>query len=369
MQKMSAPGRHSRHAKAPSRPTQWYGLALTLLLAGAAAGFSFYMYPSPGAATLADHNGTGIDKIPNIAAVLGQGQVASFAPMPDPVVTATASARPVKKKAPAKPKKPVPALSSSPAPTSSASSASSAVNNSATPLGGANYAGSLVMNETGSQLTSWNATSTFCPEQSWQVPNGTVGTDSSGDLTETVTGGTGSCVALISPGSYSSAVIEADIDFPALPGSSGTIADWTSCWLTNGAEWPQDGELDAVEAEPVTAVNAVAWHSGTNGNEFSASTDDFFATKLPKESSNLTPGWHTVDIVYTQGFMAVYYDGQQYTTYSSSNVTGDPLNLYITTSVTPDISSIEQQLGGPPKNSDSSPATIAVKYVKVWSYK
>jgi hypothetical protein len=30
---------------------------------------------------------------------------------------------------------------------------------------------------------------------------------------------------------------------------------------------------------------------------------------------------------------------------------------------------MEQQIGGPPLNSDSSPATLAVKYVRVWSYR
>jgi hypothetical protein len=380
MLRTAAPGRHSsgRHsrpakadptpAKADDRNVKWHGPALTLLLAVTAAGFSFAMYPAPGVTALSARHGFSVVTVPNLANLLGQGEVSSFAPLPAPIVTATASATPKKAKAKPKPK-PAPSHSQ-PASSTSSPTSSSPVNNSGTALGGAaNYAGSLELSESGSQLTSWNQTSSFCSEQSWEVGNGTVSTDSSGDATETVNGSDGSCVALVSPQSYSSAVIEADIDFPAVPGSSGTIADWTSFWLTNGAAWPQDGELDAVEAEPVTGVNAVAWHSGSNGNEFSASTDDFFDTKLPKNGPNLTPGWHTVDIVYTQGFMAVYYDGQEYTTYNSGNVTGDALNIYITTSVTPNISSVQQQLGGPPKNSDSSPATVAVKYLKVWSYK
>jgi hypothetical protein len=322
------------------------------------------MTPGPGAFSLSDSNGVTGVSMPNLANLLGHGEANAFAPLPAPIVTGAAAAVPKAK--PKKPK-PGPVPTNEPTPTAPASSAPS--NGSGTPLGGASFAGSLVLSETGSQLTSWNATNSFCPEQSWQIPNGQVGTDSSGNATISTTGSTGSCVALVSPQAYSSGVIEADIDFPALPGSSGTIADWTSFWLTDGANWPQGGELDAVEAEPVTGVNAVAWHSGTNGNEFSASTDDFFQTKLPKSGSNLTPGWHTVDIVYSQGFMAVYYDGQQYTAYSSSNVTGSPLNIYITTSVTPDNSQIEGQLGGPPKNSSSSPATVAVKYLKVWSFK
>ena len=86
-------------------------------------------------------------------------------------------------------------------------------------------------------------------------------TDSSDDAVLKVDGSDGSCVGLISPGAYSSAVIEADIDFPALPGNSDTIADWTSFWLTNGAAWPEDGELDAVEAEPVDGHkrHGLAW--------------------------------------------------------------------------------------------------------------
>ena len=53
-----------------------------------------------------------------------------------------------------------------------------------------------------------------------------------------------------------------------------------------------------------------------------ASTDGFSPVKLPASGPNLTPGWHTVDIVYTKGYFAVYYDGEQFTSYTSSNVTG-----------------------------------------------
>ena len=72
-------------------------------------------------------------------------------------------------------------------------------------------------------------------------------TDSDGDATLSTTGKPGSCVGIVSPGAYSSGVIEADIDFPALPGKPGTIANWTAFWMTNQAAWPVDGEIDAVE--------------------------------------------------------------------------------------------------------------------------
>jgi hypothetical protein len=76
-----------------------------------------------------------------------------------------------------------------------------------------------------------------------------------------------------------------------------------------------------------------------------------------------------VDVVYTRGFFAVYYDGREYTSYTSAHVTGDPLNIYLTTTVTPDVSAARQQTGGPPVNSDSSPATFTVKYLRIWSYR
>jgi hypothetical protein len=389
MLKMSAPpGRHSGNhdrsaktrrqlamtqdwqavnkARTGRRRPRWQYFTLTLALAGTAAGVAFSLSPSRSASPEAARLGDGILSNSDLTGLLGQGEISSAQALPAPLVTATASAQPTKAKAKAKHKPgPVPTIS----PSAPVSTSPSSGMGSSTPLGGANYAGSLVLSQSGSQLTSWNQTSSYCPQESWQVPNGTVGTDSSGNATLSVNGQTGSCVALVSPATYSSAVIEADIDFPALPGSSDTIANWTSFWLTDGANWPQDGELDAVEAEPVTGVNATAWHSGTNGNEFSASTDDFFDTKLPKNTGNLTPGWHTVDIVYSQGFMAVYYDGHEWTSYQSSNVTGDPLNIYITTSVTADNSQVDGTIGGSPKNSDSSPATVGVKYLKVWSFK
>ena len=342
---------------------------MAMLLAGAAAGgLSYSFYPSTAAAPVADRLlRPGVFTAPDLASLLGQGQVSSsYAPPPAPIVIATA--RPTAGKHGRKPTPRPTTSTAAPTPAPSIVSASPP-NASLTPLGGASYAGSLVLNDTGSQLTSWNQTSEFCSEQSWEVPNGTVSTDSSDDAVLTVDGSDGSCVGLISPGAYSSAVIEADIDFPALPGNSDTIADWTSFWLTNGAAWPEDGELDAVEAEPVDGINATAWHGGTSDSPLWLSTDGFAQDgTLPKDGANLTPGWHVVDIVYTKGFFAVYYDGKQFTSLSSDDVTGDPLNIYLTTSVTPDISQIQQQLGGPPVNSSSSPATLAVKYLKVWSF-
>ena len=304
-------------------------MALTALLAGATAGCSYVVSPSS-------------------AAESGGGGTSSTSASP-PVPEAIATARLPKAKD-------TPAATHSPGITGF--SANAALSDDL---------GTLILNDTGAQLTSWNQTANYCPGSPDIIGDGTIGTDSSGDVTLTTTSTPGSCAALISPGTYTSNVIEADVDFPALPGKPGTVADWVALWLTNGPAWPEDGELDAAEVEPVNATNAVTWHSGTTSAPFSASTDDIDGVDLPADCGNVTPGWHTVDIVYTKGFFAVYYDGQKFTSYTSSNVTGSPLNIYFTIVNTPDTSPIQEAIGGPPINSDSSPATFKVRDLKIWS--
>ena len=287
------------------------------------------------------------------AAATGPAPGSSSASPPEPMAVSTAKVPAAKKAAP---------KHSHPAMNSGASSASA-------PTGLDGYKGTLELDATGSQLTGWNQTADYCPQTSGMVGNGTVGTGDEGDATLTTSSAAGSCVGLISPGLYSSAVIEADIDFPALPSNGDEIANWCGFWLTNGAQWPQAGELDAVEVEPVNAANAVTWHSGTTSAEFSASTSGFSPVQLPVTGPNLSPGWHLVDIVYTKGYFAVYYDGVQFTSYTSSNVTGDPLNVYLTMANTPNTAAIQQLIGSPPINSSTKAATMSVRYVKVWSFR
>jgi hypothetical protein len=318
-----------------ARSTKWPGLALALLLTGATAGCSYIAHSSSAVDSPAESS----------------GNTSSAAAPPAPMAIATA-------KLPGK-------RTTAPPPASTADSGSA----SSTVHGVDDYKGSLVLDEGGSSMAGWNQTASYCPGTPGMLANGAVGTDSSGEATLTTPSKPGSCVALISPGAYGSDVIEADIDFPALPGKSGTMANWAGFWLTNGPAWPVDGELDAVEVEPVNATNAVTWHSGTRSAEFSASTSGFAPVQLPATGDNLSPGWHVIDIVYTKGFFAVYYDGQEYTSYTSSNVTGSPLNVYFTMANTPNTSAIQKLIGSAPINSSPSSATMSVRYLKVWSFK
>jgi hypothetical protein len=362
MLRTSGSARRDRTAKAPSHHITWYRLAIVALIAGAAAGAAYSCFQGA-AAPFASGVQPGVFAGPGPLTVPGLGQNGGYILLPSGhhrhhrhhrhclqggAVQASAAPQPTAS--------PAARLAAEPAP------------GAIRPLAGGGYAGPLVLNATGSRLMSWNRTSALCPQHPFQGANGRVGTDSSGNATLTVNG-LGSCAALVSPGCYASAVIEAEIDFPALPGHPGTIANWTAFWLTDDHAWPEDGELDAAEAEPVDGVNAVSWHSGTSAAQFVASTDGLSPYKLPVSAPNLTPGWHTVDVVYTKGFFAVYYDGTKYTSYTSGYVTGDPLNIYVTTTVTPDVSAVRQRIGGPPVNSDGSPATVAVKYLRVWSYR
>jgi hypothetical protein len=240
------------------------------------------------------------------------------------------------------------------------STSSSTTPSSTTPTV-SSYEGSLLLSETGAGLASWQSPST-CTGHGWTA-DGTVTTGSGGNVLLTTTGNKDSCAALASPAAYSSAVIQAEIYFPASPGNPGIVANWDAFWLTDAARWPEAGELDAVETEPPSGVNAVSWHSGTGTSKpsYNVSTaDDGWSrgTPLPTSTGNLTPGWHTVDIVYTKGFFAVFYDGNLYTSFTNSNVTGDPLTIYLTTDVDPQS-----------QNDDTSPVTIKVQYLKVWSYK
>lgn len=241
---------------------------------------------------------------------------------------------------------------------------------STVPVGpAASYAGQLELKASGAQVASWDQTSGYCRQLSWTKPDGTVSTGPAGDAELSTTGKPGSCVAVITPRAYSSGVIEADIDFPALPGKQGTIANWTAFWLTNQARRPADGEINAVEADPVTGVNAVSYHWGTKKKPLDMSTDGLARDgKIPVAGPNLTPGFHVVDIVFTKDFFAVYYDGKEYASSHSSVITGAPLNILFTSAVTPKTRAVEKGIGGTPKNSDRSPATVAVKYLDVWAY-
>jgi hypothetical protein len=113
MLRTSGSGKHSRSAKARSRPVKWGRVALTLALAGAAGGLSYAYFPSMGAAPVADRLGQGTLTAPGLSSVLGQGKVSSYSSMPAPIVSATARL-PVTKRKPKPTHSPRPSAPASP---------------------------------------------------------------------------------------------------------------------------------------------------------------------------------------------------------------------------------------------------------------
>ena len=113
MPRTSGSGKHSRSAKARSRPVKWGRVALTLALAGAAGGLSYTYFPSMGAAPVADRLGQGTLAAPDLPSVLGQGNVSSYSTMPAPIVSATARL-PVTKRKPKPTHSPRPGAPASP---------------------------------------------------------------------------------------------------------------------------------------------------------------------------------------------------------------------------------------------------------------
>lgn len=83
------------------RPIKWRRLAWAALLAGAAGVFSYSVFPGSGAAPAADRLSLGVSADLALGSLLGQGQISSYAPAPEPIITATA-------KAPAPKRKPAP---------------------------------------------------------------------------------------------------------------------------------------------------------------------------------------------------------------------------------------------------------------------
>jgi hypothetical protein len=67
-------------------------------------------------------------------------------------------------------------------------------------------------------------------------------------------------------------------------------------------------------------------------------------------------------------FFAVYYNGKEFASSHSSVITGAPLNILLNSAVAPSTRTVEKTIGGKPKNSDSSPAAVEIKYLNVWAY-
>jgi hypothetical protein len=169
-----------------------------------------------------------------------------------------------------------------------------------------------------------------CPANPAQVA-----VNSSGYAELSTNGQAGNCVAIESPHTYPTAdgyVYEADIYF-------STWENWPSFWLY-GNDWPQDGEIDGVEAN--YNQNYVTWHYGTDNSTIG--TGPWSGQVVKPTGANISPGWHIIDIAFGGNRIQVFYDGYSYVTIPETltGTTDDPMWIVFSTG------SCDQQTPGNP---------------------
>lgn len=226
--------------------------------------------------------------------------------------------------------------------------------------------GALITSLTGAQLVQqYDASQTMFDGSHTNADPPTV--DANGDAVLTTNGNTNDQAMLSScffngTGSvYTHGIFEAVINVPAASGGEpGNIANWPAFWLSgyncNGSTpqpagssttlgcWPNGGEFDVYESGPFSGgYQRVDYHYGANASGDQASSND----------TALKAGWHTVDAVWGPGYVAVYIDGSQEFSYTSSNVeSGFPLQV------------IFDNAGG----GQGIPSTVLIRSLKVWEF-
>jgi hypothetical protein len=129
------------------------------------------------------------------------------------------------------------------------------------------------------------------------------------------------------------------VEFKAtLPASSsGTIANWPALWLV-GQEWPEDGEIDVMEGLSGSADFHVHYGTGSGTQQGAA--------------ANSSPGTHTYGVLWTTTGFTFVYDGA---------VVGT-----VTEALTSPMFLIMENSGGSYGGPTVEPATMDVRYVRVW---
>jgi hypothetical protein len=148
--------------------------------------------------------------------------------------------------------------------------------------------------------------------------------NSSGYAELTTNGEPNNCTSIESPHEYPTVdgyVYEADVYF-------STWENWPAFWMY-GNDWPQDGEIDAVEAN--LDNNYVTWHYGTNNT--TEGTGSWNNKVLTPTGPNIAPGWHIIDIAFGGNRIQVFYDGYSYLTLPETLTadTDDPMWITFST--------------------------------------
>jgi hypothetical protein len=147
--------------------------------------------------------------------------------------------------------------------------------------------------------------------------------------------------------SFTYGFVEVRAWLPAL--ANGQAADWPAIWL-DGQSWPNDGEIDLMEG--LGGSVCAHWHGPTNGG---AGYGAGGGTGCP--AGTFTGGWHTFAADWEPGSVTFYYDGKDIgsVTNSTSTITGFPMYVIL-------------NLAGEPGGGTTAPATLRIKYVRVWQH-
>jgi beta-glucanase (GH16 family) len=122
-----------------------------------------------------------------------------------------------------------------------------------------------------------------------------------------------------------------------VPGNSSGLYDWPAVWTTGvDGNWPTSGEFDI--AEMLGGQLCHNYHSS--------------AGQSGPICESVTPGWHTVDMVWEPNWVAWWVDGTQ-VGQTTSNVVSSPQYLIANMS--------SGQYGGV-----TTPATLKIDYIRVW---
>lgn len=144
---------------------------------------------------------------------------------------------------------------------------------------------------------------------------------------------------------YTYGVAEARLWLPAGKGA------WPAFWST-GQDWPQDGEIDTIEAY---GDDVAEYHYHYAGAGCGSSCGPGGGVKIP----GATSGWHTYATKWEPGKITWYYDGKPVWQWTTS-VTNKP--LYLVTNF--GILGKDWETGK--TNNPPMPATFRVDYVRVW---
>lgn len=146
--------------------------------------------------------------------------------------------------------------------------------------------------------------------------------------------------------SYTYGVVEARVYIPAAAGGA-SLADWPAVW-TDGQQWPYDGEDDIMEGNLGRACLNFHYYDAQTQNAAQAGPYCGGPSGML-----LTPGWHTLASDWEPGSITYYYDGVKVKSVTTG-VTSEPMYIVLDNSV----------LAG---DTDVTPSSLQVQYVRVWT--